>query len=198
MLKHLFQFKNGALNKFNVLIQVLILLALFLTTTQTGAYMNKICSAPTHATFLSEIKTALHNIKMNNDESNQSRIAFIIASAIANKFHKPVDQREITKRLNQKTFFKNTVSLLDIKQVINELGYSVEAIQTTNPQALQRLSNEVLITMDNDKNIISLVNNSESILYFIYGKFSNDAIVCPVHKSLFMNNFTNNKFLILQ
>lgn len=190
-------FKNYFLYKPIWLNRIFLILLFITPSPNTGAYMHKIC-APTETASLSEIKTALLNIKMNNDESNQSRVAFIIASAIANKFHKPVDQSEITRLLNQKTLFRNTVSLLEIKQVINELGYSANAIETNNSQALQNLSHEVLITMDNQHNFISLVNTSESTVYFIYGKFSNDVIVCPIQKKLFLNNFTNHKFLILQ
>ena len=159
--------------------------------------MMNTCSYP-EKSYLSEIRANLLKIKTTDDESNNARIAFIIASAIAVKFHTGVDQKTITQRLNEKTQFQRKVSLLDIKQVINELGYAIDPVQTNNRFALQKLSREILITQDSEQNFISLVGLHSTNLYFIYGKFDREAIVCPVSKSAFLNRYTSNKFLIFK
>lgn len=175
----------------------ILILIIFLEISDVRAYMINTCSYP-EKSYLSEIRTNLLKIKTTDDESNNGRIAFIIASAIAVKFNVHVDQHTITQHLNAKTQFQRKVSLLDIKQVVNELGYSIDPVQTNTPFALQKLSHEILITQDSEQNFISLVGLHGANLYFIYGKFDREAIVCPVSKSAFLNRYTSNRFLIFK
>lgn len=176
---------------------IIFIFIMLLGISNVRAYMIKTCSSP-EKSYLSEIRTDLLKIKTTNDESNNARIAFIIASAIAVKFNVHVDQNSITQRLNEKTQFHRKISLLDIKQVINELGYSIDPVQASDPFALQKLSREILITQDSEQNFISLVGLSSTNLYFIYGKFNREVIVCPITKSAFLNHYTSNKFLVFK
>lgn len=180
----------------NFQFKTFILIILF-GISDVRAYMINTCSSP-EKSYLSEIRTNLLRIKTTDDESNNARIAFIMASAIAVKFNVHVDQHTITQRLNAKTQFQRKVSLLDIKQVINELGYSIDPVQTNNLFALQKLSREILITQDSEQNFISLVGLHNTKLYFVYGKFDREAIVCPVSKSAFLNRYSSNKFLVFK
>lgn len=165
--------------------------------TNVSVAMIKTCSN-SEKSYLSEIRNHLLRVKTTNDESENARIAFIIASAIATKFNISVDQNTITQRLNQKTQLQRQVSFLDIKQVIHELGYVSEGLKATTPLALQSLSREILITQDADKNYIALVGQSNINLYFIYGEFNREAIVCPITKSTFLKSYSNSTFLVLR
>ncbi|MFW1857462.1 hypothetical protein [Acinetobacter defluvii] len=158
--------------------------------------MTTLCSTP-ETTYLKHIQFVLSNIKTEKDESNLAKIAFIIAAAISSKFNQFVDQEQIVQLLMQKTQNKRPVSYLDIKQVFNSLGFSVDAIKSDNKDILNELSQYIFITQDSHNNYIANIASSDSKLYFIYGKFGQDAIICSLNRSLFLRNFTNNKFLIL-
>lgn len=155
-------------------------------------------STLTEKHYLSKIKNDLMYIKTIADQSNNAQIAFIIASAIAIKFHRYIDQRTITHILNEKTLLKNKVSLLDIKQVLHELNFSTDAVKATDPLALQYLSHEILITQDIKQNFIALAGLFQNNLHFIYGKFEHEVLLCSVNKSSFIDHYSNNKFLILK
>lgn len=177
-------------------IRMLCLFGLPFLAIQGNAYMTTLCSTP-ETNYLKYIQSVLSNIKTKKDESNAAKIAFIIAAAISSKFNQSVDQEQILQLLIQKTQNKRAVSYLDIKQVLNNLGFSVDAIQSNNTDILTELSQYTFITQDSQNNYIANIASSDSKLYFIYGKFEQDAIICSLNRSLFLRNFSNNKFLIL-
>lgn len=143
------------------------------------------------------VKNILRNVIISNDESNHSKIAFIISVAIAAQFKVKIDQENISKKILTKTGNNRQVSLLDIKQIIHELGYATKAVQTHQHQFQDYLSKQILITQDNQNNFITLIDASESNIYFIFGKIKTDVILYSLPTNKFLEHLNNHKFLIL-
>ncbi|WP_454666255.1 hypothetical protein [Acinetobacter calcoaceticus] len=145
------------------------------------------------------IQNSISKLKMSSINSNTSNIAFIIASAIAAKHNKPIDIEHITTYLqayrNQQNFY---YSLLDIKKTFENFNISVEAKKNASPFDILKLTNNILIGIDQQDQLFALVGSSQEYVYLIYGVMNRKALICPLKKSLFIQNFTTNKFLILR
>lgn len=185
--------------KLKKLIVFISLLAGLNTTQATTVYRSiNMCSASVQH-IPDNIQSAISKLKVGSIESNSSNIAFIIASAIAAKYDKQIDLDLINVYLqaqrNQKNF---SYSLLDIKKIFENFNISVEAKKNASPFDLLNLSNEILIGIDQQDQFFALVGSSQEYVYLIYGIMNQKALICPLKKSLFIQNFTTNKFLILK
>lgn len=175
------------------------LLAGLNTSQATTVYRSiNMCSASVQH-IPDDIQSSISKLKVGLIESNSSNIAFIIASAIAAKHNKPIDLDRITVYLqalrNQQNFY---YSLLDIKKTFENFNISVEAKKNASPFDMLKLTNEILIGIDQQDQLFALVGSSQEYVYLIYGIMNRKALICPLKKSLFIQNFTTNKFLILQ
>lgn len=185
--------------KLKKIIVFISLLAGLNTTQATTVYRSiNMCSASVQH-IPDNIQSAIAKLKVGSIESNSSNIAFIIASAIAAKYDKQIDLDLINVYLqaqrNQKNFY---YSLLDIKKTFENFNISVEAKKNASPFNLLNLSNEILIGIDQQDQFFALVGSSQEYVYLIYGIMNQKALICPLKKSLFIQNFTINKFLILR
>lgn len=175
------------------------LLAGLNTSQATTVYRSiNMCSASVQH-IPDNIQSSISKLKVDSIDSNSSNIAFIIASAIAAKHHKQIDIEPITVYLqalrNQQNFY---YSLLDIKKTFENFNISVEAKKNASPFDMLKLTNEILIGIDHQDQFFALVGSSKEYVYLIYGIMNRKALICPLKKSLFIQNFTTNKFLILQ
>lgn len=175
------------------------LLAGLNTSQATTVYRSiNMCSASVKH-IPNNIQNSISKLKMSSINSNTSNIAFIIASAIAAKHNKPIDIEHITTYLqayrNQQNFY---YSLLDIKKTFENFNISVEAKKNASPFDMLKLTNEILIGIDQQDQLFALVGSSQEYVYLIYGIMNRKALICPLKKSLFIQNFTTNKFLILR
>jgi hypothetical protein len=175
------------------------LLAGLNTSQATTVYRSiNMCSASVQH-IPDNIQSSISKLKLGSIESNSSNIAFIIASAIAAKHNKPIDLDRITVYLqalqNQQNFY---YSLLDIKKTFENFNISVEAKKNASPFDMLKLTNEILIGIDQQDQLFALVGSSQEYVYLIYGIMNRKALICPLKKSLFIQNFTTNKFLILR
>jgi len=175
------------------------LLAGLNTSQATTVYRSiNMCSASVQH-IPDNIQSSISKLKLGSIESNSSNIAFIIASAIAAKHNKPIDIERITVYLqalrNQQNFY---YSLLDIKKTFENFNISVEAKKNASPFDMLKLTNEILIGIDQQDQLFALVGSSQEYVYLIYGIMNRKALICPLKKSLFIQNFTTNKFLILR
>jgi len=175
------------------------LLAGLNTTQATTVYRSiNMCSASVQH-IPNDIQSSISKLKVGSIESNSSNIAFIIASAITAKYDKQIDLDRITVYLqtlrNQQNFY---YSLLDIKKTFENFNISVEAKKNASPFDMLKLTNEILIGIDHQNQLFALVGSSQEYVYLIYGIMNRKALICPLKKSLFIQNFTTNKFLILQ
>lgn len=145
------------------------------------------------------IQSSISKLKVGSIDSNSSNIAFIIASAITAKYDKQIDLDLITVYLqaqrNQHNFH---YSLLDIKKTFENFNISVEAKKNASPFDMLKLTNEILIGIDQQDQLFALVGSSQEYVYLIYGIMNQKALICPLKKSLFIQNFTTNKLLILR
>lgn len=175
------------------------LLAGLNTSQATTVYRSiNMCSASVKH-IPNNIQNSISKLKMSSINSNTSNIAFIIASAIAAKHNKPIEIEHITTYLqayrNQQNFY---YSLLDIKKTFENFNISVEAKKNASPFDMLKLTNEILIGIDQQDQLFALVGSSQEYVYLIYGIMNRKALICPLKKSLFIQNFTTNKFLILR
>lgn len=179
--------------------RILVVLLLALISDQSQAFMPQLCGIP-KVQCPEYIQSALRNVNVTDGHtnSNTASLAFIIASAITTKYHVKINQKDIIDGLNENTHQSRLVTLLDIKRVINDLGFDVDAVQAEENADMSTFVNEILITQDRNKNIIALVASSESYVYFVYGVVANNALLYDVKKSNFMNAYTTRKFLILR
>ncbi|MDC0840713.1 hypothetical protein POD11_00370 [Acinetobacter sp. P1(2023)] len=185
--------------KLKKIIVFISLLAGLNTTQATTIYRSiNMCSASVK-NIPDNIQSSISKLKVGSIESNSSNIAFLIASAITAKYDKQIDLDRITAYLqaqrNQKNFY---YSLLDIKKTFENLNISVEAKKNASPFDLLNLSNEILVGIDQQDQFFALVGSSQEYVYLIYGVMNRKALICPLKKSLFIQNFTTNKFLILK
>ncbi len=185
--------------KLKKIIVFISLLAGLNTTQATTIYRSiNMCSASVK-NIPDNIQSSISKLKVGSIESNSSNIAFLIASAITAKYDKQIDLDRITAYLqaqrNQKNFY---YSLLDIKKTFENLNISVEAKKNASPFDLLNLSNEILVGIDQQDQFFALVGSSQEYVYLIYGIMNRKALICPLKKSLFIQNFTTNKFLILK
>ena len=176
------------------------LLAGLNTTQATTVYRSiNMCSAsvkhiPDH------IQSSISKLKVGSIKSDTtSNIAFIIASAIATKHNQQIDVDHIAIYLqtikSSKDFY---YSLFDIKKTFENFNIYVEAKKNASPFDMLKLTNEILIGIDQQDQLFALVGSSQEYVYLIYGIMNRKALICPLKKSLFIQNFTTNKFLILQ
>ncbi|MDH2497391.1 hypothetical protein QDR74_02000 [Acinetobacter baumannii] len=185
--------------KFKKLIVFISLLAGLNTTQATTVYRSiNMCSASVQH-IPNNIQSSISKLKVGSINSNSSNIAFIIASAITAKYDKQIDLDLITVYLQAQRNLENShYSLLDIKKTFENFNISVEAKKNASPFDLLNLSNEILIGIDQQDQFFALVGSSQEYVYLIYGIMNRKALICPLKKSLFIQNFTTNKFLILR
>lgn len=145
------------------------------------------------------IQSSISKLKVGSIDSNTSNISFIVASAVAAKHNKPIDIERIAVYLqaqrNQQNFY---YSLLDIKKTFENFNISVEAKKNASAFDMLKLTNEILIGIDQQDQLFALVGSSQEYVYLIYGIMNRKALICPLKKSLFIQNFTTNKFIILK
>ncbi len=184
------------LKKFIVFIS---LLAGLNTTQATTVYRSiNMCSASVQH-IPNNIQSSISKLKVGSINSNSSNIAFIIASAITAKYDKQIDLDLITVYLQaQRNQSNSSYSLLDIKKTFENFNISVEAKKNASPFDLLNLSNEILIGIDHQNQLFALIGSSQEYVYLIYGIMNRKALICPLKKTLFIQNFTTNKFLILR
>lgn len=185
--------------KLKKLIVFISLLAGLNTTQATTVYRSiNMCSASVQH-IPDNIQSSISKLKVGSIESNSSNLAFIIASAITAKHNQHIDVDHIAIYLqtikSSKDFY---YSLLDIKKTFENFNISVEAKKNASPFDLLKLSNEILIGIDHQDQFFALVGSSQEYVYLIYGIMNRKALICPLKKSLFIQNFTTNKFLILR
>lgn len=185
--------------KLKKLIVFISLLAGLNTTQATTVYRSiNMCSASVQH-IPNNIQSSISKLKVGSINSNSSNIAFIIASAITAKYDKQIDLDLITVYLQAQRNLENShYSLLDIKKTFENFNISVEAKKNASPFDLLNLSNEILIGIDQQDQFFALVGSSQEYVYLIYGIMNRKALICPLKKSLFIQNFTTNKFLILR
>lgn len=185
--------------KLKKLIVFISLLAGLNTTQATTVYRSiNMCSASVQH-IPNNIQSSISKLKVGSINSNSSNIAFIIASAITAKYDKQIDLDLITVYLQTQRNLENShYSLLDIKKTFENFNISVEAKKNASPFDLLSLSNEILIGIDQQDQFFALVGSSQEYVYLIYGIMNRKALICPLKKSLFIQNFTTNKFLILR
>lgn len=185
--------------KLKKLIVFISLLAGLNTTQATTVYRSiNMCSASVQH-IPNNIQSSISKLKVGSINSNSSNIAFIIASAITAKYDKQIDLDLITVYLQAQRNLENShYSLLDIKKTFENFNISVEAKKNASPFDLLNLSNEILIGIDQQDQFFALVGSSQEYVYLIYGIMNRKALICSLKKSLFIQNFTTNKFLILR
>ncbi|EEY77566.1 hypothetical protein HMPREF0012_00435 [Acinetobacter calcoaceticus RUH2202] len=181
-------------------LMVFIPLLAWLNTAQATTVYRSInmCSASVKH-IPDNIQSSISKLKVGSIDSNTSNISFILASAVAAKHNKPIDIERIAVYLqaqrNQQNFY---YSLLDIKKTFENFNISVEAKKNASPFDMLKLTNEILIGIDQQDQLFALVGSSQEYVYLIYGIMNRKALICPLKKSLFIQNFTTNKFLILR
>lgn len=186
--------------KLKKIIVFISLLAGLNTTQATTVYRSiNMCSASVK-NIPDNIQNPVSKLQVGSIKSDTtSNIAFIIASAITAKYDKKIDLDRITVYLqtlrNQQDFY---YSLLDIKKTFEHFNTPIEAKKNASPFDLLNLSNEILIGIDHQNQLFALVGSSKEYVYLIYGIMNRKALICPLKKSLFIQNFTTNKFLILR
>lgn len=185
--------------KLKKIIVFISLLAGLNTTQATTVYRSiNMCSASVQH-IPDNIQSSISKLKVGSIESNSSNIAFIIASAIITKYDKQIGLDLISVYLQtQRNQSNSHYSLLDIKKTFENFNISVEAKKNASPFDLLNLSNEVLIGIDQQEQLFALVGSSQEYVYLIYGIMNRKALICSLKKSLFIQNFTTNKFLILK
>lgn len=186
--------------KLKKLIIFISLLAGLNTTQATTVYRSiNMCSA-TVKNIPDNIHNPVSKLKVGSIKSDTtSNIAFIIASAIATKHNQQIEVDHIAISLqtikSSKDFY---YSLLDIKKTFEYFNVPIEAKKNASPFDFLNLSNEILIGIDHQNQFFALVGSSQEYVYLIYGIMNKKALICPLKKSLFIQNFTTNKFLILR
>lgn len=185
--------------KLKKIIVFISLLAGLNTTQATTVYRSiNMCSASVQH-IPDNIQSSISKLKVGSIESNSSNIAFIIASAITTKYDKQIGLDLIAVYLQtQRNQSNSYYSLLDIKKTFENFNISVEAKKNASPFDLLNLSNEILIGIDQQDQFFALVGSSQEYVYLIYGIMNRKALICPLKKSLFIQNFTTNKFLLLK
>ncbi|AXI03921.1 hypothetical protein [Aquirhabdus parva] len=154
------------------------------------------CAAP-ESNYPAYIHTMLSRIERNPQDSNTASIAFIMAAAITVRYNIPVDAEKISTLLSHETLGIRPISMLDIKRVFTQLGFQVDARKTERSEEVLTLSHQILITQDQQKNFVALITASSSYAYLIYGIVNQQALICPIHKSVFIKSYTTEKFLVL-
>ncbi|AXI04035.1 hypothetical protein [Aquirhabdus parva] len=175
---------------------LIVLLSLLGMMPIAQASMLERCAAP-ESNYPAYIHSMLSRIGHHPQDSNTASIAFIMAAAITARYNIPVDAEKISSLLNHETLGIRPISMLDIKRVFTLLGLQVDARKTEQPEEVLTLSSQILITQDQQKNFMALITTSNSYAYLIYGVVNQEALICPVHKSVFMKSYTTEKFLIL-
>ncbi|RZF55890.1 hypothetical protein EXE30_03525 [Acinetobacter halotolerans] len=157
------------------------------------------CTASVKNKIPYKIQNSISNITVNSADSDTSSIAFIIAAAIASKHNQHIDTLNIATYLQQLNPTRDSFySLFEIKKAFEKFDIHIDAKKNASPFDILKLTNEILIGIDQQEHYFALVGSSQEFVYLIYGVLNHKALICSLKKSLFIQNFTTNKFLILR
>ncbi len=160
-------------------------------------HADSLCMSP-EAPYVTYLSQVLARVNFDLAESNESSVAYIIASALSARHRVSIDAGAIATTLKQATQQRRPVSLLDVKQSINRQGYTVTATMLDHATDLQDMMDRIIITRDREQNYLAIVAASPTYAYLIYGIYQHHALICPISWTTMQNGFVSNKVLLVQ